>query len=46
MTLDVYGHVVPGQGQRAAAAFADLVEGSGSCPDCCPTPPDRVIVAR
>jgi integrase len=27
MTLDVYGHVVPGQGQRAAAAFADLVEG-------------------
>ena len=28
MTLDVYGHVVPGQGQRAAAAFADLVEGS------------------
>ena len=28
MTLDVYGHVIPGQGQRAAAAFADLVEGS------------------
>jgi integrase len=28
MTLDVYGHMVPGQGQRAAAAFADLVEGS------------------
>ena len=28
MTLDVYGHVVPGQGQRAAAAFADLVEDS------------------
>jgi hypothetical protein len=27
MTLDVYGHVVPGQGNRAAAAFADLVEG-------------------
>jgi integrase len=27
-TLDVYGHVVPGQGKRAAAAFADLVEGS------------------
>jgi hypothetical protein len=27
MTLDVYGHVVVGQGQRAAAAFADLVEG-------------------
>ncbi|HKX69876.1 MAG TPA: tyrosine-type recombinase/integrase [Acidimicrobiales bacterium] len=27
MTLDVYGHVVPGQGQRAAAAFADLVGG-------------------
>jgi integrase len=28
MTLDVYGHVIPGQGQRAAAAFADFVEGS------------------
>jgi hypothetical protein len=28
MTLDVYGHVVPGQGKRAAAAFADLVEDS------------------
>jgi integrase len=29
MTLNVYGHVVPGQGQRAATTFANLVDGAG-----------------
>jgi hypothetical protein len=29
MTLNVYGHVVPGQGQKAAATFANLVDGAG-----------------
>lgn len=28
MTLNVYGHVVPGQGQKAAATFAALVDGA------------------
>jgi integrase len=30
MTLNVYGHVVPGQGQKAATTFANLVDGAGS----------------
>jgi integrase len=29
MTLNVYGHVVPGQGQKAATTFANLVDGAG-----------------
>jgi integrase len=29
MTLNVYGHAVPGQGQKAATTFANLVDGAG-----------------
>jgi integrase len=28
MTLNLYGHVVPGRGQKAAATFANLVNGA------------------